>query len=87
MTLSDSSQNILEDLKRKIESTYKKNTEHISNEIIEAIQKCEELKETSKNDYESHYKRKKIIDYLIYANLGITPILFIILSYVLFFKK
>ena len=85
--MSDSTKTILEDLKTKIESTYKKNTENINKEITNTVQKCEELKESSQKQYESHYKRKKIIDYLIYINLGITPILFIILVYVLFFKK
>ena len=45
------------------------------------------MKSNAKKRFDSYYNRKQIIDYLIYINLAITPILLIILSYVLFIKK
>jgi hypothetical protein len=51
------------------------------------IKKLEELMTKSKERFNSYYKRKTIIDYLIYANLVITPILFLIVVYVVFVKR
>ncbi|WP_443662419.1 hypothetical protein [Clostridium sp.] len=85
--MSDKGQSILSNLKIKIEDTFKSKTDLISQTTSNTIQTCHELQESSKNRSKSYFKRKLNIDFLVYANLGITPILFILLSYVIFFKK
>ncbi len=85
--LIDKSSNVFNNLNNKIISTYESSTKQITKETAKAIDSCEEIKSDSKKRFESYYNRKKIIDYLIYINLAITPILLIILSYVVFIKK
>lgn len=85
--MSDKAQSIISNLKIKIEDTFKSKTDIISETTSKTVEKCQELQESSKNRSESYFKKKKNIDFLIYTNLGITPILFILLSYVIFFKK
>lgn len=85
--MSDSTQRILKELDSKIESTYKSNMELITEETNNTVEVCQQLQNSSQKRFESYFNRKQIIDYLIYANLAITPILFIILAYILFFKK
>lgn len=85
--LIDSCQIVIKDLQKNINSTYKSNTADISNETTKTIEKLDELKNDAESRYKSYYNRKQIIDYLIYANLVITPILFIIIMYIFFIKK
>jgi len=77
---------MFKEFESKIETIYKTNTARINKETADTVQKCEELQDNSKERFKSYYNRKKIIDYLIYLNLAITPILLIILC-VIFFKK
>ena len=78
--LIDKSSNVFNNLNNKIISTCENSIEQITTETTNSIESCEEMKS-------NYYNRKQIIDYLIYINLAITPILLIILSYVLFIKK
>jgi predicted nuclease with TOPRIM domain len=81
-TLSDNFGKILSTLNIKIEDTYNKNTKRITEETTSMVQKCQELQESSKKRFNSYYNRKKIVDWLIYLNLGITPIFLILLFFV-----
>jgi len=81
-TLNDNCGNILSNLYTKIENIYKKNTESITEKTIATVQKCQELQEDSKKRFESYYDRKKIIDWIIYINLGLTPIFLILLFFI-----
>lgn len=83
----DKSSEVFKKLDNKIYATYKTSTEKIATETTKAIESIEEIKVDSKKRFDSYYNRKKIIDYLIYINLAITPILLLILSYVIFIKK
>jgi len=85
--LIDKSSEVFKKLDNKIYATYKTSTEKIATETTKAIESIEEIKVDSKKRFDSYYNRKKIIDYLIYINLAITPILLLILSYVIFIKK
>jgi len=85
--LSDKFGSILSELQVKVEATYRRNTELINKETVDSVQMCQELRESSKKRFKSYYDRKKIIDCLIYINLGLTPIFLIVFSYILFFKK
>lgn len=85
--MNDNSTNVFNNLNNKIISTCENSMEQISNKTINAIESCEEMKINAKKRFDSHYNRKKIIDYLIYINLAITPILLLSLSYVVFIKK
>lgn len=86
-SLIDKSSEVFKKLDNKIYATYKTSTEKIATETTKAIESIEEIKVDSKKRFDSYYNRKKIIDYLIYINLAITPILLLILSYVIFIKK
>ncbi|MHB7977261.1 hypothetical protein FDC22_11875 [Clostridium botulinum] len=74
---------ILKGLSIKLDKVYKVHIERIGTET-EALN---ELQKEAENRCEGYYNRKTIIDYLIYINLAITPILFFIIIYIQFFKK
>ena len=82
----DKSSKVFNNLNNKISSTCENSMEQITNETTKAIKSCEDMKVNAKKRFDSYYNRKKIIDYLIYINLAITPILFIVLSWVLLKK-
>lgn len=84
--LIDKSSNVFNNLNNKIISTCEKSIEQITTETTNSIESCEEMKIKSKKRFDSYYKRKQFIDYLIYINLAITPILLIILSWLLLKK-
>jgi viroplasmin and RNaseH domain-containing protein len=81
-TLSDNFGKILSNLNTKIEDTYNKNTKRITEETTSTVQKCQELQESSKKRFNSYYNRKKIIDWIVFINLGITPIFLILLFFI-----
>ncbi|WP_236887296.1 hypothetical protein [Clostridium botulinum] len=85
--LVDKSNKILKGLYIKLDKVYKVHIERIGTETEKKIQALNELQKEAENRYESYYNRKTIIDYLIYINLAITPILFFIIIYIQFFKK
>ena len=84
--LIDKSSKVFDNFNNKIISTCENKIEQITNETTNAIKSCEDIKVNAKKRFDSYYNRKKIIDYLIYINLAITPILFIVLSWVLLKK-
>jgi len=77
---------MLKKFESKIETIYTTNTARINKETADTVRKCEELQDNSKKRFKSYYNRKKIIDYLIYINLAVTPILLIILCKILLKK-
>jgi len=81
-TLSDNFGKILSNLNTKTEDTYSKNTKRITDETTTTVQKCQELQESSKKRFNSYYNRKKVIDWLVFLNLGITPIFLILLFFI-----
>lgn len=85
--LIDKSSTVFTNLDNKICSTYRNSTEQIIKETTKALENCEEIKLNAKKRFDSYYSRKKFIDYLIYINLAVTPILLIILTYVFFIKQ
>lgn len=85
--LIDKSSKVFNNFNNKIISTCDNSMEQITNETTKVIKSCEDMKVNAKKRFDSYYNRKKVIDYLIYINLAITPILLIILSYLLFIKK
>ncbi|MBU3114701.1 hypothetical protein [Clostridium lacusfryxellense] len=74
---------MLDKIYNHIVSTFKDHTKLISKATTETVQKCQEIQDSAKNRSKSYFERKKIIDWLIFLNLGLTP-LFLILLY---FKK
>lgn len=81
-TLSDNFGKILSTLNTKIEDTYTKHTERITDVTTETVQKCEDIQNNAKKRFRSYFERRKIIDWLVYINLGITPIFLILLFFV-----
>lgn len=59
----------------------------LSKESIEYMEKVEKAKKESQNRFESFWGRKKWIDMLVIFNLALTPIILILISYWIFFKK
>lgn len=59
----------------------------LSKESIEYMEKVEKAKKESQNRFESFWGRKKWIDVLVIFNLALTPIILILISYWIFFKK
>lgn len=78
--LIDKSSKVFNNFNNKIISTCDNSMEQITNETTKVIKSCEDMKVNAKKRFDSYYNRKKVIDYLIYINLAITPILLIILS-------
>ena len=62
----------------KVKMLNKTNTEHVN--------KLKDLISKSQSRFETFYNKKKWIDRLIFANLAITPILFLIILYFIFCK-
>ena len=58
---------------------FKDNTKRINEATTETVQKCQELQDSAKKRFKSYFDRKKIIDWLVYINLGLTPIFLILL--------
>jgi len=77
--LNDKSESILINLQDKVEATYKTNADRINKETNKTVQKCKELQESSQKRFKSYYNRKRVIDWLIFIYIGITPILLVIL--------
>ena len=86
-TLSDSNKELLNGVRRDINSLLTSKLDGVATETKEYINSLETLKEDSKNRFKSFFDRWKIIDYLVLANLTIVPILLLVLSYMVFFKK
>jgi len=55
----------------------------MSNDYIEEVEK---LKQEARTRYKGFYGRKKAIDILIIINLAITPLLALIIAYMVFLK-
>jgi hypothetical protein len=77
--LSDNFGSILSDLNNKIEDTYKKNTKRITDVTTETVEKCDDIQNNAKKRFRSYFDRRKIIDWLVYINLGLTPVFLILL--------
>lgn len=59
----------------------------LSDKSSEYIENTEKLKKDAQKRFESFYGRKKWIDYLIIANLTLTPLILAFIVYWTFFKK
>lgn len=71
----------------KTNETLKENVIRSGNKLKEIVEETEKVKNKTDREVKSYFDRHKIIDYLVYINLIITPILFLIIIYILFFKK
>lgn len=85
--MNDKTIELIKELKKDIEELTEKKINLLGEKVAEYIKNTEELKQKAKKRFESYYNRKKIIDFLIYINLAITPLLFTVIVYILFFKK
>lgn len=87
VTLRDRHEDILEEFQVNITKIFRENKNKIEAETKKAIRECEEIVSEARKNQESFFDRSRFKDILVYINLSITPILLIILSYVLFIKK
>lgn len=87
VTLKGRHEDILEEFQVNITKVFRENKNKIEAETKKAIRECEEIISEARNNQESFFDRSRFKDILVYINLSITPILLIILSYVLFIKK
>lgn len=81
--MRDSSINAIE----KTNETLKENVIKSGDKLKEIVEETEKVKNKADREVKSYFYRHKIIDYLVYINLIITPILFLIIIYILFLKK
>lgn len=84
--MNDNVKVVLDTTTQNINSLMNENLGQISEKSTKYIQEVENLKIDAKNRFDSFYGRKKTIDYLVYANLGLTPIILVILIFFTFFK-
>lgn len=87
MTLKGRHENLIEDLNVQIIKSFRESTKKIEAETKNTVKQCELIISEAKENQSRYFKRSKFEDILVYINLAITPILLIILSYVLFIKK
>jgi len=85
--LSESIAHEVNNLSTKIDVLLVSKVKTISKVNKEYIEGLKELTNKSKSRFESFYNKKKFIDILIFTNLGITPVLFLIILFFIFFKK
>jgi hypothetical protein len=86
-TLNDSTQSLISSISKDIDNILSSKLDDLSMKSAEYISEVENLKKDAQKRFESFYGRKKWIDYLIIANLTITPIVLAFIVYVTFFKK
>lgn len=86
LSMKDRSKQVITNLDSNIKTTFNSNLEKINEETIKVVKNSEEIQKRSSERFESFYNRKKYMDYLIYLNLGITPILLLIVIYIIFIK-
>jgi len=79
--LSDDNYRMLSEVKNEVKDIFKDSTDRINKKTAETVQTCQEIQNTSKEQSKSYFHRKKIIDWLVYINLGLTPV-FLILLYI-----
>lgn len=70
----------------KTNETLRENVIKSGDRLKEIIEETEEIKGQVNREVKKYFERHKIMDYLVYANLVITPILFLIIVYILFFR-
>lgn len=87
VTLRDRHEDILEEFQVKITKVFRENRDKIEAETKKAIRECEEIVSEARSNQKSFFDRSRFKDMLVYINLAVTPILLIILSYVVFIKK
>lgn len=85
--LNDKTIETVQSIKTNIEELIEEKINSLSEKSSQYIETTEKLKVDAKKRFESYYNRKKIIDFLVYINLALTPFLFAIVVYILFFKK
>ncbi len=88
--MRDRHEDILEEFQVKITKVFRDNRDNrdkIEAETKKAIRECKEIVSEARNNQKRFFDRSRLKDILVYINLAITPILLIILSYVLFIKK
>lgn len=85
--MRDRHEDVLEEFQVKITKVFRENKNKIEAETERAIRECKEIISEARNNQQSFFDRSRFKDILVYINLAITPILLIILSYVLFIKK
>ena len=85
--LSESIAHEVNNLSTKIDVLLVSKVKTISKVNKEYIAGLKDLTNKSKERFESFYNKKKFIDILIFTNLGITPILLLIILFFIFFRN
>jgi adenosine deaminase len=80
--LIDKGATVIKNIDDKLNDSYKRNIDDLTRTTSKTIEKYQELQEKANKRFESYYNRKKIIDYLVYINLAITPFLIIYLIFI-----
>lgn len=85
-SLKDSNEKLIKQVENDIENQLGESIKVIKTEIRDYIRELDNMKERATERYENFFGKKKILDYLIIINLGITPFLFILVIYFIMTK-
>lgn len=85
--MGDNTEKLIGDTAKELDSILSSKLDDLSSKSTEYISQVENLKIDAKKRFESFYGRKKWLDYLIIANLALTPIILIFVIYWTVFKK
>lgn len=85
-SLKDSNEKLIKQVENDIENQLGESIKVIKTEIRDYIRELDNMKERATERYEKFFGKKKILDYLIIINLGITPFLFILVIYFIMTK-
>jgi len=85
--LNDSIDNEINNLSNQIDVLLVSKVKMLNETNTKHVNKLDDLINKSQTRFDSFYNKKTWIDRLIFINLGITPVLFLILLYFIFFEK
>lgn len=75
---------LIEETEGQLDTAMTKNLGKISRLSQEYVGNIERDKINAQKSLKSYWGRRKIIDYIVFVNLGITPILLILIVYLIF---
>lgn len=81
--LIDRANKVIHQFKGALDREFNANMEKVGEETKKTIEELENIKSKANERFTSYYNRKKWIDYLIWGYMAATPILFIIVIWLL----
>lgn len=86
-SLKDDLNSIAHNISKKTDAVLTSKLDSLSVKSSDYISTIDEMQKNAQKRFTSFYGRKKILDILVMVNLAITPILLLVISYLIFLKK